>query len=260
MRPLRIAAVSYLNTFPFVYGLKESGILRDFELELAVPSVCAARLKTGEADIALVPAGALPEIDGYRIVSDFCIGATGPVKTVLLLSKKPLEEIRTIHLDNDSRTSVELVKVLAANQWKINPVWENLRPGEASSSTDLEAVVAIGDKTFTLREHYPYVYDLAEGWIEMTGLPFVFAVWITREEIPQEMMASFSAALAYGVERKRETLEYFRGGLPACDDCFGYLEHNISYPLDEAKRKGLGRFLGYLSNRINEQSNNRVIE
>lgn len=252
MSPLRIAAVSYLNTFPFVYGLKESGILKDFSLELAVPSVCASRLKAGEADIALVPAGALPEIDGYRIVSDFCIGAAGPVKTVLLLSKKPLNEIRTIHLDNDSRTSVELVKVLAENHWKINPAWKKLMPGEAGERRDLEAVVAIGDKTFTMRERYPYVYDLAEGWIAMTGLPFVFAVWISRKELPQELLASFSAALAYGVERKRETLDYFRTGLPPCDDCLSYLEHNISYPLDEAKRLGLGRFVGLLSNRVIE--------
>ncbi|MEI7895614.1 MAG: menaquinone biosynthesis protein [bacterium] len=246
MKLLRISAVSYLNTFPFVYGLKESGLLHDFSLELDVPSICAEKLRTGAVDIALVPAGALPEIRGYHYISDYCIGAVGPVKTVLLLSKVPLEKISRIYLDFDSRTSVELVKVLAKNHWHIAPEWENLKSGQSSSPGDIESLVAIGDKTFLIRQDFPYVYDLASEWIAYTGLPFVFAVWVSGTRLADEVLRQFEGAISYGIDHKRECVEYFRDKLPACEDCLDYLVNNISYEFDERKKEGLATFLDYL--------------
>ncbi len=247
MKLLRISAVSYLNTFPFVYGLQQSGLLNNFSLELDVPSVCAEKLKSGRADIALVPAGALPEIGNFNFISDYCIGAVGEVKTVLLLSKVPLEQITTVHLDFDSRTSVELVKVLAKHHWKICPEWKNLEHGQLLSLSNFESLVAIGDKTFELRNRYPYSYDLAEAWIRFTGLPFVFAVWVSRDKLPDETLAKFTGALAHGVSHKQACLEYFIEKLPACDDCLSYLENNISYEFDHKKKAGLNLFLKYLN-------------
>jgi chorismate dehydratase len=246
MNPLRITAVSYLNTFPFVYGIRESGKLTGYRLDLAVPSLCAENLRLGEADLALVPAGALPGLGSVYTVSDFCIGAIAEVRTVLLLSHQPLHEIQTICLDFDSRTSVELVRVLAEHHWKIKPAYVKLRPGEAGQLKSGQAVVAIGDKTFAMRNHYPYIYDLAGEWIKFTGLPFVFALWVSKKQLPREITEPFSEALAYGVGHKTECLEYFRDKLPACEDCLGYLENNISFTLDQDKKKGLELFLKYL--------------
>ncbi len=243
---LRISAVSYLNTFPFVFGLKESGLLQNFTLELDVPSICAEKLKNGLADVALIPVAALHEMGHYHYISDYCIGAVGPVKTVLLLSKVPLEQISHVALDFDSRTSVDLVKVLAKNHWKISPHWTNLKSDQAVSMHEIESLVAIGDKTFKLRNNFRYVYDLAEAWIDWTGLPFVFAVWVSRENLPDDTIFRFTRALAYGISHKRECIEYFRDKLPGCDDCLAYLEHNISYEFDARKKAGLEKFLACL--------------
>jgi len=247
MELLKISAVSYLNTFPFVFGIRESGLLQNFTLELDVPSICAEKLKNGTVDIALVPVGALPGIRQFHYISDHCIGAVGEVKTVLLLSNVPLEKINQVYLDYDSRTSVKLVKVLAKKYWKIDPQWKNLKSGEALSTVDLESLVAIGDKTFGIRPNFPYVYDLAEAWINYTGLPFVFAAWVSRKKLDDDRLLQFTRALAWGVSHKGESLEYFRDKLPACDDCLSYLENNISYDFDEKKKEGLSKFLGYLS-------------
>ncbi|MEI6884396.1 MAG: menaquinone biosynthesis protein [Bacteroidota bacterium] len=246
MKTFNISAVSYLNTYPFVYGIRQSGYLRDYHLFLDVPSLCAERLKTGEADVALVPAGALPDFRNYQIITDYCIGAVKEVITVLLLSHKPLHEIKKIHLDFDSRTSARLVQVLAHSYWKIEPEFERLKPGEAEGAGNREAIVAIGDKTFSLRDQYPYSYDLADEWIKFTSLPFVFAVWACTRPLPAEILNSLNLALQFGTGKIEEALDYFKSKLPPGADCRKYLTENISYDLDKQKREGLNLFLSYL--------------
>lgn len=246
MNDLRISAVSYLNTFPFVYGILKSGFLKNFRLELDVPSICAKKFQTGKADIALVPVASLPEINDPVIVSGYCLGAVQEVKTVLLLSQKPLSEITRIHLDFDSRTSVQLVRVLATHYWHIDPLYDSLNPGQAELLIKPESLVAIGDKTFAMRKWFPYSYDLATEWIEFTGLPFVFAVWVATGDLPEESLESFKDALAFGINHKIEALEFFKDRLPDFDDCLSYLEKNISYNFDETKKQGLELFLKLL--------------
>jgi len=246
MKTLNLSAVSYLNTYPFVYGIKQSGYLQDYNLFLEVPSMCAERLKSGEADIALVPVGALPDFKNYHIVSDYCIGAVRQVVTVLLLSHKPLEKTRKIYLDFDSRTSARLVQVLAASYWKITPSFERLKPGQAEDDSEREAIVAIGDKTFAIRHRYPYSYDLADEWIKFTSMPFVFAVWISLKPVHKDILAPFNNALKFGIQNIEGTLDFFSAKLPKNADCRQYLSENISYPLDKAKREGLNLFLSYL--------------
>lgn len=242
MKPLRISAVSYLNTFPFVYGLTESGILKDFTLELDVPSVCAAKLKNGEVDIALVPVGAIRDFDFVRFVSEYCIGATNEVRTVLLLSKKPLKEIQEICLDFDSRTSVILARVLAKSYWKINPEWKDIK--QSGLNTGHEAIVAIGDKTFELKKKYPYHYDLATEWIAYTSLPFVFAAWLSVKKQSAKKIADLNKALSYGIGHKKDCIDFFKDRLPTSyEDALSYLENNISYDLDQSKKRGLEKFL-----------------
>ncbi|MGA2823336.1 MAG: menaquinone biosynthesis protein [Bacteroidales bacterium] len=246
MELLKISAVSYLNTIPFVYGIQRSGLLKDYRLDLDIPSLCAEKLKNGVVDVALIPVGALNDLASFQFITDYCIGAVSTVKTVLLLSHKPLHEITEIGLDYDSRTSVQLVKVLAKYQWKITPLWKNLMPGQASQDPGVEAIVAIGDKTFDLVKKYPYCYDLAEEWIRLTSLPFVFAVWVTTKKLPEHLQIDLNSALEYGVGHIKETLEFFKDKLPAEEDCQSYLEKNISYTFDERKKEGLRLFLNYL--------------
>jgi chorismate dehydratase len=246
MESLKISAVSYLNTFPFVYGIQQSGLLHDYRLDLDIPSLCARKLKNGVVDLALIPVGALNDLSTYEFITDFCIGAINKVKTVLLLSHKPLPEIREIGLDYDSRTSVQLVRVLAKHYWKIDPLWKNLLPGQASQDPGPDAIVAIGDKTFDLVKKYPYCYDLAEEWISFTSLPFVFAAWVTTKKLSETVHSDLNRALEYGVNHINETLEFFKDKLPAEEDCKSYLEKNISYSFDEPKRQGMALFLNYL--------------
>jgi len=246
MRTLNISAVSYLNTYPFVYGIRQSGYLQDYRLFLEVPSMCAERLKSGEADIALVPVGALPDFRNYYLISDYCIGAVKKVVTVLLLSHKPLEKINKIYLDFDSRTSARLVQVLARSFWKIGPVFERLEPGQAEDEAEREALVAIGDKTFSIRERFPYSYDLADEWIKFTGLPFVFAAWVSLKPMPEDVVILLNKALQYGIKNIDGTLDYFSSKLPENADCKKYLSENISYNFDQSKHEGLNLFLSYL--------------
>ncbi|MCX6243298.1 MAG: menaquinone biosynthesis protein [Bacteroidetes bacterium] len=246
MHPARISAVSYLNTIPFVYGIQSSGNSGDFNLSLDVPSLCAEKLRDHEVDIALVPAGAIPEMKDANIIPGYCIGAVSKVRTVLLLSRKPLEEIRTIHLDFDSKTSVRLVKVLASKFWKINPGWVELGQGMAEHPESIDSLVAIGDKTFDLVNNFPYVYDLAEEWIRYTELPFVFAVWMARKDVPAEVIDKLNAALEFGITHRQDAVANFQSKIPAGIDALEYLTKNISFELDARKQNGLDLFLSYL--------------
>ena len=246
MYPTRISAVSYLNTIPFVYGIQTSGNSEDFDLSLDVPSLCAEKLRNHEVDIALVPAGAIPEMKDAEIIPGYCIGAVRQVRTVLLLSRKPLEEISTIHLDFDSKTSVRLVKVLVDKFWKISPGWVNLGRGMAEHPVSIDSLVAIGDKTFDLVNNFPYVYDLAEEWIRYTELPFVFAVWMAQKDVPAEMVGKLNAALEFGITHRQDAVAYYKSKIPAGIDALEYLTKNISFELDMQKQKGLELFLTYL--------------
>lgn len=246
MELIRISAVSYLNTFPFVFGIKTSGELEDIDLHLDTPSLCAEKLKNNVVDLALVPVGAIPMFENPVPVGGYCIGAEREVKTVLLLSRKPLHEITDVALDFDSGTSVLLVKVLARRFWKINPSWHPLAPGEAERGPDHESLVAIGDKTLRMVNDFPYVYDLAAEWIRFTSLPFVFAVWLANRKLPEGFVFKFDRALEYGINRKEEIPFFFQDKIPPGFDVMGYLENNISYRFDEGKKRGMELFLKYL--------------
>jgi chorismate dehydratase len=244
--PKKITAVSYLNTYPFVYGIRKSGYLEDIELRLEVPSLCAKSIQNQSADIGLVPSGSLPELQDVSVITDYCIGARGAVYTVLLLSTVPVEQVEKIYLDFDSRTSVQLIKILTTEYWHIHPEWAALKSGEIPDPAFQHSVVAIGDKTFTLRKRYPYVYDLSDIWKKLTGDPFVFAVWVMRNPIEPAVVTMLNKALGFGVSHKLESLHYFRDQLPECGDCLDYLENYISYEFDEDKRRGLKKYLDYL--------------
>lgn len=148
----RIAAVSYLNTIPFIYGIEHAGAGLHAELLLSPPRGCAEALRDGKADLALIPVAAIPGISGLRIVTPYCIGASGPVRTVVLASADPLENVDTVYLDSHSLTSVRLVRLLAAKLWKREFRWRELDDFSVLDDPNPRTgYVIIGDKVFAAR-------------------------------------------------------------------------------------------------------------
>jgi len=248
MDTLRISAVSYLNTLPFVYGIKYSELLSGYSLQLDIPSECARKFINNEVDIALVPVAALSKLNSYQLLKNYCIGTSGKVKTVLLLSQVPLNEIKTIHLDYHSLTSVNLAKILSKHHWKINPQWVNLDELTEINMVKLESLVAIGDKTFLIEKEFKYVYDLAEEWKKLTQLPFVFACWVAQENISAEILQAFNSALEWGTNHKLQSIEkLFDTHLFPTVDLKEYYEKNIDFIFDEPKHKAFRLFLKHMS-------------
>ena len=177
----RIAAVSYLNTIPFIYGIQHEDNLRA-ELLLAPPAGCYENYATGKADIALMPSAMIPTLKSTNIITDYCIGSSGKVRTVVLFSNTPIEQVRRVFLDAHSRTSVQLVGYLAAKHWKIAPEWYDLQDyTQVAFAEKGDAFLLIGDKVFDHEGLFNYAYDLSEEWNKATHLPFAFAVWVARK-------------------------------------------------------------------------------
>lgn len=237
MNKIRVSAVSYTNTKPFVYGLQHSGILDQIDLSLDIPSDCAAKVIADEADLGLIPVAALLAIPGYQIISDYCIGADGRVDSVFIFSEKPVSEIRSLSLDAQSRTSNGLAKVLLKYHWKVTPTF--VETGEPA-----DAFVEIGDRTFGKMDKFPFVYDLAEEWKGFTGLPFVFAAWTANKPLDPEFVAEFNSALKYGLEHRPEVLKM----LPVREDfdLKDYLYNKLDFDLTPQKRTALEKYLELL--------------
>lgn len=237
---IRISALSYSNTYPFVLGLNQKMGEDAAVLNFEVPAMTARRFANGEVDIALVPVGALIDFDDYQIITDFCIGADGPVKTVCLYSNYKIDKLEKIYLDNESRTSFMLVQIIAAFFWKIKPEFEILKPDTILKSN--EAILLIGDKTFGKSTEYNYTWDLANEWKIFTGLPFVFAVWISRKNANSEFIVELNAWLQYGLDSRSQIGKYFK--LPVQETEFQeYINNFIDYNLDFQKRHAISLFL-----------------
>lgn len=242
---IRISAVSYLNTKPFIYGIYRSEIGDQIELSLDIPSECARKLVAGEADLVLTPVAVIPELPQAHLVSDYCIGSTGVVKTVCLFSEKPMHEIKRVYLDFHSRTSVRLVQVLCAHYWHIQPEFIPAREGFEDLIKGDSAAVIIGDRTIGLEKRFPYIYDMGSAWTTWTGLPFVYAAWISVKPLDPDFVLNFNAALQNGLDHLPE-LTKILATIPGFD-VEDYFRNNISYELDEAKWRGLNLFLKHLA-------------
>ena len=246
MDKIRITAVSYLNTKPLLYGLFKSDLSDRIDLQLNIPSVCAQKLQSGEADLALIPVAVLPELEQPRIVSNFCIGSEGAVRTVGLFAEKPLEELTEIFLDFHSRTSVELTRLLLEQYWKQSPTLIPASEGYERRIAGATGGLVIGDRVIGLENRFPYFYDLGEAWTAMTGLPFVFAAWVSNRALDPEFLEDFNAALALGLDHLPQLVYLLPSPAPGFD-LQEYFTKNISYQLDSSKRKALRLFLSYLS-------------
>ena len=242
---VRVSVVKYLNSIPFVYGLQRSSGRLGLDISVDTPAECARKLKAGEADIGLIPISEFGAIPGGYILGDYCIGADGPVYSVCLASELPVGELRRIYMDPHSRTSVNLVKVLARDYWKMDFDWLDAEEGfEQEKIEGTTGGVVIGDKVFGIAGRYNYQYDLAETWKKMTGLPFVFAAWVSNRNFDESWKDGFNQALAGGVGSIQNALdEYPYNDKLKGVDLFDYLTNKISYRLDNKKRAGMALFL-----------------
>ncbi len=241
-QPVRISVVSYLNAKPFVHGL-EAGLLDGLaEISLDIPSVCARKLINGEVDLGLVPVAVIPQIPNAQVVSNFCIGANGPVQTVSIFSDVPINEIKSLYLDYQSRTSVKLAQLLLARHWKVNPVLLEASEGFESKIKGTTAGLVIGDRAFALNQQYAYIYDLSAAWKQFTGLPFVFAAWVANKPLHPVFLDLFESSLAIGVERIELVAQFEEMQYPGID-LKQYYSKYIHYTLDDAKRQAMHLFL-----------------
>ncbi|MEO6850817.1 MAG: menaquinone biosynthesis protein [Mucilaginibacter sp.] len=244
MKKIRISAVIYTNTKPFLYGIQNTPIADKIDLSLDIPSDCAQKLIDDQVDIGLIPVAAVLNLPEWHIVSDYCIGATGPVNSVFIFSNCDIKDVKIIQLDPQSRTSNSLARVLLKNMWNIEPQLVTDADDYAQSTDSYTAFVQIGDRTFGKTAQYKYAYDLAGEWQKLTGLPFVFAAWIANKPIPVEFTAEFNASLKYGLDHRAELLKE----LPDRSDfdLGDYLMHKLDFDLTEDKKKALYLFLDYL--------------
>lgn len=239
---IRISVVSFLNAKPFLKGLEDAAGRHTFQIQQDIPSVCAARLMRDEADIGLIPVAMIPQLPEAHIISDYCIAADGDVDSVLLVSTVPLPEIRTILMDKESRTSVQLARILARDYWKIPATFREQAPEQDfSDSATVEAAVLIGDKALEHRGRYPYVYDLAGAWKDHTGLPFVFATWTSNKAIHPDRVAELNEMFRAGIAEIPAISHALAAQYPYADIA-DYLGKKIVYRLDTAARQGLQLF------------------
>lgn len=237
---VRIAAIKYLNTVPFIFGMEACGLSKEVEMRFCTPAESADLLMEGKADIGIVPAAVVPELKDSEIVSDYCIGATGKVASVLLCSGRPVGEVDRIYLDKESRTSVLLTRFLCREKWHINP--EYVPFDFSSDDIDPEKTyLLIGDKALARGREFRYVYDLAEEWTAAKNLPFVFAVWAASRRLPEDFIRKFNQALKYGVSHIEEAVQKYNNQFPEDYAC-SYLKENISFIFDRTKRAGLSEY------------------
>lgn len=239
MTRIKVSAVSYTNTKPFIYGIERSDVINQIDLSLDIPSDCAMKLIDGQVDVGLIPVATIPLVPNANIIANYCIGSVGAVNSVFIFSSVPVDKIRTVKLDQQSRTSNNLAKVLLKFYWK----------QEVEFTTDLnattDAMVLIGDRTFGRTKDFPYSYDMGEQWMNFTGLPFVYAAWVANKQLPESFKSAFDAALKYGVDNRKAVV----AALPAVPDfdMDDYLMHKLDFSLTASKREALNRFLGYIA-------------
>lgn len=243
-RKIRIGAVSYLNTKPLLYGLENGPIKDAIELIQDYPSNLVKALKNDQIDIGLIPVAALLDLEEYHIVSDYCIGTEGEVASVCVFSEVPMEQIDTVILDYQSRTSVMLCKILFEQHWK-----KKVQYMDSQDESYIEKIkgnvagLVIGDRALKIRSRFSHIYDLGLGWKEMTGLPFVFAVWVSKKTVDPNFLFAFNQSNEIGIYSLNDiglNQYFFEFNISE------YYKFNISYNLSEVKITGMNLFFDML--------------
>ncbi|MBK9272157.1 MAG: menaquinone biosynthesis protein [Saprospiraceae bacterium] len=234
---LKIVLVEYFNSLPFVKSIESTEMKDQFEIIRANPSDCAKIFFSNNADIALLPVGALVENDKFQIITNYCIGCDGPVRTVCLFSNIPFSDVRTISLDIESRTSNLLVKVLNENYWSLHQNIQILPPG-----SEADARLMIGDKALAAEKEYPYILDLGLEWKKFSGYPFVFAIWACHPNVAETDIQTLNQLFTDFLQTDNMYEKLQIQNLPY-QNMQSYFESNISYHFDEQKRMAKELFL-----------------
>ena len=216
----------------------------EIELIIDYPANIAKQLLNDEIDIGLIPVAVLIEMKEYHIITDYCIGSEGEVASVCIFSEVPIEQIKVVMLDYQSRTSVSLAKILLKEYWKIDPTIEEASIDFRENIKGTTAAVVIGDRAFEQRLQSKYMYDLGEAWTRFTGLPFVFAAWVSNKQLPQGFIDNFNNANSFGLQHINEVLKL---NPYKVFDLKAYYNQYISFDLTDKKRKGLNLFLAKLN-------------
>lgn len=230
----RLSIINYSNIIPFSFGLLRNKKLQSLaDFSYGYPSQVAELLCSNQVDVSIISVGAIPIIPQAQIVSNFCISATQRVDSVLLCSKKPLDSVKKITLDYQSRTTNILVQVLAKYAWNINPIFQMGKVGYELENDD-SAKVIIGDRALVLSSQFEYVYDLATEWHKTFGLPFVFAAWVANKPLPTEFITELEESCAYGVQHIDDAIA--NSNRTFSFDIKEYLHHSVEYQLTDEKR------------------------
>jgi len=266
MRPLKISAISFLNTAPLMWDFTHGAtpdeyrdsdlppqLRSDFTIEYTVPSHCAEALKHGRADIGIIPAITYATIPALAILPDAAIAAKGAVRSILLVSRKPIEEVNTIAADTSSRSSVALARILCQKLWGRVRQLRSHPPDMESMLTACDAALLIGDPALRIERSGFFVYDLAEEWRRFTGKPFVFAFWAARMQALSErrdldVAAVFRSSRDHGTE-PASIAEIARRWSPRVGlsepEVVSYLSENVHFALDSENLGGLELFYRY---------------
>ncbi|HZQ96226.1 MAG TPA: menaquinone biosynthesis protein [Candidatus Sulfotelmatobacter sp.] len=250
MRKLRISAISYLNTAPLMWDFERAAAGSRFDISYTIPSACARSLAEGSADIGIIPAAAYPQIPDLQILPDVAIASRRAVRSILLVSKVPLEKVRTVALDTSSMTSAALARIVLR--------WLGGERQYSPMAPDIEAMLAghdaglvIGDPALQIDRTRYHTLDLAEEWIRVTGKPFVFAFWAVRSAaLPQadpslDLGAIFRDSRDHGLEPSSisQITRDWAGKLKLSEgEIRSYLTQNIHYRLDPECIEGLQMF------------------
>ena len=246
MKKIKVGAVSYLNTKPLLYGIEKSDVLmQQIELIKDYPSKIAKQLIDGDIDVGLVPVAILPQLKESYIISDYCIGCDGEVASVCLFSEVPLNEIEKVLLDYQSLTSIDLLKILITQYWKINPVLEETTGEYQSKISGTTAALIIGDRALEQRKISSYIFDLGYEWKKFTELPFVFAAWVSNKKLPMNFVSLFNDANRNGVMHIDKVIN---SSPTSIFDLRKYYSDHINYHLDADKREGMNLFLEKIKN------------
>jgi chorismate dehydratase len=273
---LRISIVRYLNTAPLVWGFTHGPLRGKYDLSFTVPSLCAEALRSGAADIAIIPAIEYQRISNLAVLPDLAIASTNRVRSLLLIAKKPITQARSVALDRSSRSTQTLTRILCAEHWKIAPEFFEAAPNLKEMLEQADAALLIGDPALRLSiaiepdscsntsgqgvcqaaalgitsAESLYVYDVVEEWRNLTGLPAVLAVWAARQDIAtREVIADFTASRDYGLARIAEiSLDAARELELPQQALESYLRHNIDFSLGAENRLGLELYFRYAAN------------
>lgn len=238
---IRVGIVNYLNTKPLIYGLEREPVNQMIELIGTYPSKLAEMLAEDKIDVGLIPVAAIPDLPSYHIVGNYCIGTEGEIASVCLFSEVPMSQIKKVYLDYQSRSSVALLKWLIKEYWGIHP--EIIQAEDESfrdKIKDTTAGLVIGDRALEQRKISTFIYDLGSEWRAITGLPFVFAVWVSTKPLPEDFIKIFDGANAMGLTCIDEIVAATPFDLY---DLKKYYTLHLSYQLDDRKLEGMKKFL-----------------